>query len=278
MPSDTTIICEPLPLAPVVRAIDPAQPAVIVYSESVTPGDRPGVYIVTRTWTATDACGNTSTAVQHITWIPDTFLECEIILPQVVDCNAHGVVISSGVTGGIGPITYDWEIEGDECFIQGGQGTPGIIIYVGWSDVKIILTVTDEFGCVSTCTATLHCLFSPDDGSLSRPPDANPETGAPTLPDVARNTSKDDLHQLNVWPNPATGSVNLSFESAVENEIEFSFINLLGQAVLSDKISAHKGFNTREIDISQIHKGSYLIQVKTEKEIHTKVIVIMRID
>lgn len=144
--------------------------------------------------------------------------------------------------------------------------------------MKIILTVTDEFGCVSTCTATLHCLFSPDDGSLSRPPDANPETGAPTLPDVARNTSKDDLHQLNVWPNPATGSVNLSFESAVENEIEFSFINLLGQAVLSDKISAHKGFNTREIDISQIHKGSYLIQVKTEKEIHTKVIVIMRND
>ena len=278
VPSDTTIICEPLPLAPVVRAIDPAQPAVIVYSESVTPGDRPGVYIVTRTWTATDACGNTSTAVQHITWIPDTFLECEIILPDVVECNAHGVVISSGVTGGIGPITYEWEIEGDKCFIQAGQGTPEIIIYVGWSDVKIILTVTDEFGCVSTCTATLHCLFSPDDGSLSRPPDANPETGAPTLPDVARNTSKDDLHQLNVWPNPATGSVNLSFESAEENEIEFSFINLLGQAVLSDKISAHKGFNTREIDISQIHKGSYLIQVKTEKEIHTKVIVIMRND
>ena len=101
VPSDTTIICEPLPLAPVVRAIDPAQPAVIVYSESVTPGDIPGVYIVTRTWTATDACGNTSTAVQHITWIPDTFLECEIILPEVVDCNAHGEVISSGVTGGI---------------------------------------------------------------------------------------------------------------------------------------------------------------------------------
>jgi len=157
VPDDVTIICAPLPPAQVVQTDDPAQPVTIVYSESIEPGEGPGVFIVTRKWIATDACGNSSVAVQHITWIPDTFLECDIIVPELVEFNTHGVVISSDVTGGIGPFTYLWEMVGEECFIQGGQGTPEIIIYVGWSFVKIILTVTDAYGCVSMCMTTLLC-------------------------------------------------------------------------------------------------------------------------
>jgi hypothetical protein len=58
--------------------------------------------------------------------------------------------------------------------------------------------------------------------------------------------------------------------------VEISFTNYLGQVVKVDEVDAHKGVNTRRIDVSNIPEGTYLMQVKTEKEVHTNTIVIMR--
>ncbi|MEO6130862.1 MAG: ice-binding family protein, partial [Saprospiraceae bacterium] len=112
--NDTTIICAPLPGVPVVNVLDAAMPVLTTFTETIVPGTGIGVFIVTRTWTATDACGNISTSVQTIRWIPNTFLACEIIVPPVIVCNSHGVIITSDVTGGIGPYTYVWEISGEK--------------------------------------------------------------------------------------------------------------------------------------------------------------------
>jgi len=281
VPDDATIICEQLLPAPLVHADDPAQPVAIVYSESIDPGNGPGVYVVTREWIATDACGNSSVAVQHITWIPDTFLDCDIILPDLVECNSHGVVISSDVIGGFGPFTYAWEIFGEENFIQEGQGTDEIIIYVGWADVEVNLTVTDAFGCVTMCTTTLDCFDSALNPFAGLPPSTNAETilmPGTNSTSVVDQTPAAYLKQLNLWPNPANGSVNLSFDCSVNHEIQFTLTNFLGQDVLSDQINAHKGSNNHKIDVSKIPQGSYLMQVKSEREMYTKVVVIMRND
>ena len=276
---DLTIICAPLPPAPEVNVVDLAQPGTIVYTETIVPGNTPGQFIVTRTWVATDACGNTSTFVQKITWIPDTFLECEVVVPEVVECNSHGVIITSVVTGGSGPLTYEWEIIGGECFIQGGHGTPEIIIYIGWSEVKIILTVTDAFGCVSMCMIVLPCTNLPVDPFTGVLAAAVPETDAKTTPPNLNSTApKEFLQQIKLWPNPASNRVTLSFESAVEEAVEFRFINLLGQVMLSEKINARTGLNSVDIDVSRVSEGSHLVQIKTEQEVHTKVIVILEND
>ncbi|MBK9016367.1 MAG: T9SS type A sorting domain-containing protein [Saprospiraceae bacterium] len=271
-PSDITIVCEELPAIPVIIADDGAQSVTIVFTEVIEPGVGIGVFIVTRTWTATDACGNVTIHVQRIKWIPDTFLECNIILPPIVDCNTHGIVINSSYTGGNGPLTYNWEIVGEDCFIQRGQGTPKITVYVGWSDVKIILTVTDEFGCVSMCMVTQSCEFSVDNLNPGLPPTTNAATDANSSPNQA---PENHLKPISLWPNPADGSVNLGFESPLEEEVEFSFTNFLGQVVLSEKINVQKGFNAHKIDVSQVRDGSYLVQVKTANEVHTKIVVIM---
>jgi len=273
---DLTIICAPLPPAPEVNVVDLAQPGTVTYTETIVPGNIPGTFIVTRTWVATDACGNTSTFVQTITWTPDTFLECEVIVPAVVECNSHGVIITSVVTGGSGPVTYDWEIIGGECFIQGGQGTPEIIIYVGWSEVKIILTVTDAYGCVSMCMIILPCVNLPVDPFIDFLAEAISETDAETAqPNLITRPAEEQIGKIKLWPNPASKRVTLSFESAVEEVVEFSFINMLGQVILYDKINARTGLNSVEIDISLVSEGSHLVKLKTEKELHTKVIVIM---
>ncbi|MEP6647654.1 MAG: T9SS type A sorting domain-containing protein, partial [Saprospiraceae bacterium] len=225
----------------------------------------------------TDACGNVSTMVQNIHWIPNTNLACEIILPPVIECNSHGVVITTDVTGGAGTYTYNWEISGEKCFIQGGQGTPAITIYVGWADVKVILTVTDAYGCTSMCMIMVECT----DGNITNlstgmhylNPETNPEERkiASTI-----ENPRDLLQQLNLWPNPANENINLSFESSVEENIEFVLMNLLGEVVLKEKIMVHKGFNTKNFDVSNLPQSSYLMEMKSASEIHTKVIVLAR--
>jgi len=278
-PEDITIICAPLPPVPEVHAVDQAQPGTVIFTETTVPGTAPGVFIVTRTWVATDACGNTSTFVQHITWIPDTFLECEIVIPPVVECNSHGVIITSVVTGGVGPITYEWEVVGDNCFIQGGQGTPEIIIYVGWTTVKIILTVTDSNGCTSMCMVLLNCVNVPVIPLSELPALSISESDTESTPGaVITSTPKDFLQQIKLWPNPASGSVNLSFISSAEEVVEFRFINLLGQVMLSEKINARIGLNAVTIDVARVSEGSHLVQIKTEQEVHSKVIVILEND
>ncbi len=277
VPKDATIVCQPLPPVPPVNAIDAAQPVTIVYTQTINPGNGQGEFDVIRKWVATDACGNTSEATQKITWIPNTFLECDIEMPASVPCNSHGVPISSAVSGGLGGVSYSWEIFGEECFIQSGQGTPGITIYVGWSEVEVLLTVTDAYGCSSVCSGFLDCTNPGANPIAVNPQVINPKTisnpGSATITDQRLDGY---LTKLNLWPNPANGSLSLGFDSYVDQPVQFRLINFLGQTSLSDQIDAIRGYNAQKIDISLIPEGSYLMEVKTQTEMYTKVVVILR--
>jgi hypothetical protein len=279
-PSDTTIVCVPLFPAPVVNTDDTSQLIPVVYTQTIVPGEEDGVFIVTRQWIATDACGNSSVIVQHITWIPESLLTCEIILPESIECNSHGVIVTSVVTGGFGPYTYEWQIVGEKCFIQGGQGTPEVTIYVGWADMKIILTVTDAFGCVSMCMATWSCLQSAGSPLIVSPvvnsPLSNPEIGVTNSSFDVNNEPGASLKHLNLWPNPANGSVNLSFESTIDENIHVTLTDFLGQLVFDDQINARIGNNNQKIDVAFLTEGSYLMQIKSDHEMHTKMVVILR--
>ena len=278
--SDTTIICAPMPPAAEMILVDSSEAVTIVYTEVVVSGPAVGQFTYTRTWIATDSCHNVTTAIQQIIWQPESTLECSIILPEVVECNSHGVIINSYVLGGVGPYIYDWRIVGEKCFLQAGQGTPEILIYMGWADVKIILTVTDTFGCVSMCMTFLHCIDQ-SETQFANSENANPEV---TLLDPAvvfeqsgiESVMEKGLGKLNLWPNPATETVNISFESAMEGVVEYSFTNFLGQTLLREKMNVHRGYNERQIDASTLPNGSYLMQVKSDKDIYSRIIVILR--
>ncbi len=275
VPKGATIICAQLPPVPFVSSPDPAQPVSIVYTQTILPGNGAGVFDVTRIWTGTDACGNVTVERQHITWIPDTFLECEIDVPQLVECNSHGVVISSNVTGGLGGYTYYWEVIG-QGFIQSGQGTDQISIYVGWTELTIILTITDGYGCTTTCSTAFQCLdtaINPYAGdNETKDPTTINDPGQSPLPD---NESARILSSMSLWPNPVKGSVNLSFTSHANQEVKYRLINFLGQVMLDDKIEARKGPNTQKIDVSGVPDGSYLMEMKTEGEMYSRVVIVL---
>jgi len=278
VPANITVVCEDLPVVPLLYTDDLTPPVTIVFSETIVPGTVPGVFIVTRSWTATDACNNVTVYTQKITWIPDTFLECNIKVPDLVECNTHGVLICSENAGSSFGSSFHWEITGEECFIQSSPNTECIFIYMGWSPVEIVLTVTDRFGCVSTCTETLDCQFVFDNFFYTTPSGIAPALGTQADGNTFGNISANHLQNLSLYPNPAVGSVNLRFESLMEEEVVCSFMNLLGGIVSETKIIAQKGGNTHQLDVSNLPEGSYLMQVKTREETHTKVIVVMMND
>jgi hypothetical protein len=72
VPDDVTVECSAVPDPPTVTATDNCDHEIVVdYKQERTDGDCPQDYVLTRTWTATDDCGNTASASQIIT-VQDT--------------------------------------------------------------------------------------------------------------------------------------------------------------------------------------------------------------
>jgi hypothetical protein len=72
VPADMTVSSNAVPVAPTLVAVDNCEGnPQVAFKETKTAGANDSSYILTRTWTATDACGNTSTATQKIT-VADT--------------------------------------------------------------------------------------------------------------------------------------------------------------------------------------------------------------
>ncbi|MDB6056282.1 MAG: hypothetical protein JWO95_126 [Verrucomicrobiales bacterium] len=72
-PPDVTVQCDAVPSAPTLTATDNCDPSVTVVSTQTSAGGScSGSYVLTRTWTATDACGNSNSHVQHISVIDTT--------------------------------------------------------------------------------------------------------------------------------------------------------------------------------------------------------------
>jgi gliding motility-associated-like protein len=92
IPENITVECSEVPTAETLTATDNCSSATVTFEETTASneGACAGSYTLTRTWTATDACGNTSTASQTITvqdTVAPTFVEAA---PEniTVECSA----------------------------------------------------------------------------------------------------------------------------------------------------------------------------------------------
>ncbi len=178
VPADVTLDpCTALPPAANVTATDACDPSVLVILEESTSGPVCNQTII-RTWTATDDCGNSSSASQTITIVDnqppvfsnvpaDTTAECPNVPPvqdpTVTDCSPFTVVFSEQQTGGACPlpniITRTW-IATDTC---------------GHADtVTQVITMTPP-----VIPSTLIFTYIPPDTTATC--DTNPGFGTPLL-------------------------------------------------------------------------------------------------
>ena len=118
VPANTTVECGQVPNAPFVSATDACdENPNVSFNQTVTEGCP---YTITRTWTATDACGNANTLVQVIT-VVDTTLPVLSGVPAdaTAECSAipaPAVVTALDVCAGTLEVSFDQAIvAGDDC-------------------------------------------------------------------------------------------------------------------------------------------------------------------
>lgn len=119
---------------------------------------------------------------------------------------------------------------------------------------------------------TLYILFS--SSSLDR----HPKPGSIFWIDDASVTilsSVNDiqiLNEMNIFPNPTSGIFKLQLNSgqtAINNH-QLSIFNMLGEKIYSSQINSDK----TEIDLSKAPQGIYLVQIKTDKGVATKKLIL----
>ena len=187
VPTNLTLMCgDPLPATGTVTAVDGCSTVAVAFAEIASTGC-PGV--VTRTWTATDACGNATTATQLITLVArdadgdglDYFAELGLgTNPDLADSDGDGRPDGREVLRGFDPLSatsfprvvrndFDGDGESDLLVYHAAAGTwyalrtnsipPNQIVQWGWSSATPVLADFDGDAVVD------HTVFFPPNGN-----------------------------------------------------------------------------------------------------------------
>ncbi len=194
-PPDLTILCTESTLPDhtgSAAATDNCDPSPDVEYDDITmtvPGTNG--FVINRTWTATDACGNNATCLQHI--LVNNPLIPEIMGDPLDTICSGEMVVFEAVDQGISPITYEWSFgSGSSPSSASGIG-PHEITYTynttnGSVGAWVILTVTTP-GCppVTDTVANVHVNALPNSAITTSPGTPcifGPKTFQPTAAEV----------------------------------------------------------------------------------------------
>jgi hypothetical protein len=81
-------------------------------------------------------------------------------------------------------------------------------------------------------------------------------------------------YELEIYPNPTTDQFELVFLLSSRQDIEITMINSLGQVVYFNERKDFLGQFKETIDVSNLSKNVYFIQLKTIDKIYTEKIVV----
>ena len=150
-PANVTVQCNAVPLAATLTASDNCDGTPIVtFNEVRTDGTCPNSYILTRTWTAKDACSNTSSVSQIITVqdLTAPTLSC----PENITVNNDPGICGATITVPKPSVTENC---GTALLINNfNQTSDASGLYPG-GVTTVLWTVTDDCGNASTCEMTV---------------------------------------------------------------------------------------------------------------------------
>ncbi len=153
------------------------------------------------------------------------------ITGNVTACN--GSFESYSTAGSAGAASYTWTVPAGASIIGPATGSS---ILVHWGSSGGNITVKAENNCGISAQRVLAIAITCRQSQI--------ETG-----NVAFNAE--------VYPNPATGKIYLSFLSASTDDFHFEITNALGQTMISKSDVAATGINISEIDVTGLSKGIY---------------------
>jgi hypothetical protein len=208
-PPNTTISCEQ-PSTPnftgTATAIDDCGlvPA-IAFADQSDVGDCPQELSITRTWTATDACGNTAVCVQTIE-VVDTLAPVIVCPPNAtVQCGQSTTPAATGVA------TATDNCDGDPSVTFSDQNIAGECA----QEFTILRTWTaaDACGNTATCVQTI-AVVDTEAPVIVCPPNATVQCDEPTMPAATGNATATDNCDTN--PSVTFSDQNIPGECAQE--------------------------------------------------------------
>jgi len=83
-----------------------------------------------------------------------------------------------------------------------------------------------------------------------------------------------DLGVVHIFPNPATEVLNIEYQGIKQGATEATLFDLSGKAVKTQTLPLNEGFNLVQMQLSDLAKGIYMLQVgEGEKAFREKVVV-----
>ena len=149
----------------------------------------------------------------------------------------NGGVITANGFSGTAPYTYLWS--------PGGQTTQSITPSSGGS---FSVVITDINGCVSD--PIIH-IFS-----------------------ITSDVEEISINNLNIYPNPSKDLFNLTFTSAVKQNLKIRIFNVLGEQLITENLQQFVGEYTKEIDLTNKAKGIYFLEIETDVGVTNKKIIL----
>jgi hypothetical protein len=200
---------------------------------------------ITRTWVATDLCGNAEIYEQVISYV-DKDVSCEFeLLANELACGTANNQLTVTNSGGRAPYTYEWQMIDCDGFITEGADAQTVTFTSGFTPQNFEVTVTDADGCAQRCTYSVECVKQ----SVIR--DSSGETEAGPI-------EMNDPGNFMAYPNPASTSMSIIIPEAGTKAIGLELIDLVGKKVRSIKVpeQTDQPFN---IDISELPEGPYFL-------------------
>jgi hypothetical protein len=84
------------------------------------------------------------------------------------------------------------------------------------------------------------------------------------------------VSSMRVYPNPASSSVNVSYNLVKEEELTVILTNALGEVVYTKKINSSAGEHSLKIDTNELAGGLYMLNLRTSKKDHLRKITVIK--
>jgi hypothetical protein len=82
------------------------------------------------------------------------------------------------------------------------------------------------------------------------------------------------IQNVSIYPNPNNGIFNVAFDLISESSVNITVADFLGKVVYEEKIGKYSGSYKKQLDLTSLQKGIYLVNVQVRNERINKRIII----
>ncbi|WP_367391415.1 T9SS type A sorting domain-containing protein [Lewinella sp. LCG006] len=257
VPDDVDVFCTAVPeVANVIASDDYDEEVEVFFSETST--TTPEGLLITRTWKASDSCGNTNSVSQNILVVNNDINATFSFGGPVIECNSDNNRLGVTPTGGTPPYTYQWQLTFplEDGYITTDPTLPGILFTMGYITQTFSVLITDANGCEYLASVTVVCDFSDDEGDFT-------------------GNGNDGAFSMNVYPNPVSDQLMVKAKVQEDRPVTVAMYNLFGQELFRTEQDtwAPEGLS---IDTRRFPNGTYLLRLTAgEQEVQTREVVIL---